>query len=293
MMYFNLAIVIFLFIVRRSQGSLQDTAEVLYNFNYEFKSWVDNDFYSSDPTWQRRCSNILKTELTSPSQFGQDIFTFLNLFKMYAMTGKRGFYVESGANDATSLSNTLFYDKCLGWDGLCIEPNPIYANGFKKRSCTYVPKCISSETKVMYLSNKGTTSEVSNVSTGNIQIECATLNEIMDFYRPDIKTIDLWSLDVEGYEMTVLKSVDLGQLNINALIIEDFWLTNRNLNYFMTTHNYILFQQMNIDSLFLSHDFFNKVFNHKEHKHYIPGFRHYWKKMSKYRNRVRSKLAPC
>ena len=42
------------------------------------------------------------------------------------MNGKRGVYVDSGANSAVSLSNTYFYDKCLGWEGLCVEPLPQY-----------------------------------------------------------------------------------------------------------------------------------------------------------------------
>lgn len=39
------------------------------------------------------------------------------------MTGRKGFYVEAGANDPLYLSTSLFFDKCLGWDGLCVEPN--------------------------------------------------------------------------------------------------------------------------------------------------------------------------
>ena len=55
-------------------------------------------------------------------QHSQDIFLFHNLYKYWPMTGRKGFYVESGANDALYLSTSLFFDKCLGWDGLCVEP---------------------------------------------------------------------------------------------------------------------------------------------------------------------------
>jgi hypothetical protein len=33
-------------------------------------------------------------------QHSQDIFLFQNLYKYWPMTGRKGFYVESGANDA-------------------------------------------------------------------------------------------------------------------------------------------------------------------------------------------------
>lgn len=56
-------------------------------------------------------------------QANQDIFLFQNLFRHWPMTGRKGFYVEAGANDPLYLSTSLFFDKCLGWDGLCVEPN--------------------------------------------------------------------------------------------------------------------------------------------------------------------------
>ena len=65
-------------------------------------------------------------------------------FNSHAARGLRGFYVDSGANDWQLLSNTLFYDKCLGWGGLCLEPDPQYAAGLaRRRSCTFFPECIS------------------------------------------------------------------------------------------------------------------------------------------------------
>lgn len=37
---------------------------------------------------------------------------------------KGGFFVEVGAVDGEYLSNTLYFEKELGWTGLLIEPNP-------------------------------------------------------------------------------------------------------------------------------------------------------------------------
>ena len=71
---------------------------------------------------------MLKTKTPTKdigSQFGQDLFTFFNYFKYWPMNGKKGFYVDSGANGAVMFSNTYFYDKCLGWTGLCVEPMPV------------------------------------------------------------------------------------------------------------------------------------------------------------------------
>ena len=53
------------------------------------------------------------------SQDGQDIFLTQELFK-----GKTdGIYVDIGANDGVTLSNTKLLED-LGWEGTCIEPIP-------------------------------------------------------------------------------------------------------------------------------------------------------------------------
>ena len=49
-------------------------------------------------------------------------------------------YADVAANHFKRISNTYFYDRCLGWRGLCVEPNPRYhADLREKRSCELVP----------------------------------------------------------------------------------------------------------------------------------------------------------
>ena len=59
-----------------------------------------------------RVPPVSKCMYPKGSQFGQDMFTFHNFFKEMTLAGEKGFYIDSGANDATVLSNTLFYDVC-------------------------------------------------------------------------------------------------------------------------------------------------------------------------------------
>jgi Methyltransferase FkbM domain len=40
------------------------------------------------------------------------------------LTIRRGFFVEVGANDGVSQSNTAYYERYLGWQGILIEPVP-------------------------------------------------------------------------------------------------------------------------------------------------------------------------
>ena len=64
------------------------------------------------------------------SQNGQDKYLFS------LMRNKKGFFVELGACDGVLFSNSHYFEKELGWNGILIEPNPIYWEDLKKnRSC--------------------------------------------------------------------------------------------------------------------------------------------------------------
>ena len=53
-------------------------------------------------------------------------------------------YVDIGANTAETLSNTYFFDRCLGWSGICVEPQRQYhASLLTRRTCDLVPTCVS------------------------------------------------------------------------------------------------------------------------------------------------------
>jgi len=56
----------------------------------------------------------------SYSEWGEDVFILRNFF-----FGKRkGVYVEAGAIDGVSLSNTKLFEETFGWTGVLVEPNP-------------------------------------------------------------------------------------------------------------------------------------------------------------------------
>ena len=43
--------------------------------------------------------------------------------------GKRGFFIEAGAHNGYDISNTLYLEKVLRWDGILVEPNPDALDG--------------------------------------------------------------------------------------------------------------------------------------------------------------------
>ncbi len=214
-----------------------------------FKSWVET-YKSPNPKHQTYCHNILKTTRGSSSQFEQDVFLFMNLFKYWPMEGKRGVYVDSGANDAKFLSNTYFFDVCLGWAGLCIEPMTEYHDGIRReRTCTLIPECISSKSSVLKMKRLEALSEISE--QGEFSVQCNTLKSMLSTHK--IESVDLWSLDVEGYEMQTLKAI--GDVPISVILVESFWISAKMLDLHLTRKGFIKYHEMAIDSLFVNRSF--------------------------------------
>ena len=56
---------------------------------------------------------------------------------------KDGVFVDIGAHDGVLLSNTYFFEKHLGWKGICIEPIPEIFNQLKANRKPYVFKAAS------------------------------------------------------------------------------------------------------------------------------------------------------
>ena len=62
---------------------------------------------------------LQKKQNEDVSQYGQSSFVDEQLQKI-----ENGFFVECGAADGVSLSNTLFFEQARNWTGLLIEANP-------------------------------------------------------------------------------------------------------------------------------------------------------------------------
>ena len=73
------------------------------------------------------------------------------------------------------ISNTLFFDKCLGWRGVCFEPQTRYHGWIRRtRGCTLVPSCVlGSESVVSFEGVKGGSAAVKEAKKGaNGAMQC-------------------------------------------------------------------------------------------------------------------------
>ncbi len=155
---------------------------------------------------------------------------------------ENGFYVEVGANDGRSFSNTYVLEKTKNWSGILIEPimhkhfeSRLYRDASRNRFV--YGACVdfdypNSNVK-MYFSNLMTTSEKGNskdwAEAGSIFLNAG--ETVLPFWAPaillsnvlsdaDIRIVDFLSIDVEGAELSVLNGIDFNKFQIDLILIE-------------------------------------------------------------------------
>ncbi len=153
---------------------------------------------------------------------------------------REGVFVEAGANDGRNQSNTLFYEKRYGWRGLLVEPIPELAEQCRRnrRKCVVENYALVSfdydlpTVEMTYCGLMSTVrgalateqehiqrgSEIQNIEPRELSVPAITLTELL--VRHDFEQIDFMSLDVEGYELSVLQGLDMDRFCPDLLLIE-------------------------------------------------------------------------
>ena len=110
--------------------------------NFKITSNLPNSFYlysKLSNKYKKKVFNLLEK---SKSQLAQDIFVVANTTHK-----KNNFFVEFGATDGITISNTYLLEKELNWKGILIEPASIWHKDLEKnRKCIIDKRCIYSET---------------------------------------------------------------------------------------------------------------------------------------------------
>ena len=163
-----------------------------------------------------------------------------------------GFYIECGANDGVDQSNTWYFEKYKNWHGLLIEAHPkIFKELKKNRSKKNIlaNNFLVSNNYKSRIINITNNDLMSKFSFDNKEIFCAqaiTLTQILE--KNNIpKLIDLFSLDVEGYEFEVLKGIDFNNYKFKYFLIET--------NKFDKLNNYLISKKYKFIDKLSNHDY--------------------------------------
>ena len=167
--------------------------------------------------------------MDSPAQLYQDLFV---LFKLESKSS--GYFVEFGAGDGISLSNTLLLEKRFGWTGILAEPARRWHQALaNNRNCIIDTRCVWSETGKIVEFLEAEEAELSTIRgyetrdrhriarerNTSYPVETVSLNDLLDFHDAP-KDIDYVSVDTEGSEFDVLKAFDFGRHRIKIFTIE-------------------------------------------------------------------------
>jgi FkbM family methyltransferase len=182
-----------------------------------------------------------------------------------------GFFVELGANDGLNQSNTYYFEKFKGWNGVLVERSPHnFLRLLSNRSASnsmFCNACVSFEFKddfvgVVYSnlmsSSLNLESDIENpfhhADSGKAFLEktdqiftfgavAKTLNQILIESNAPLR-IDLLSLDVEGAEIEVLKGIDHSLYRFSFICIEvrDF----EKMNGYLSAVGYKLVERLSV-----------------------------------------------
>lgn len=173
------------------------------------------------------------------SQIQQDQYFVENICKFKP----NGTFVEIGGYDGIVGSNTYFLEKYLNWDGIVVECNPFIVEKCRSnRNCIVVDKAIyeKSNEKIKFTipcgkdikdgiqQLCGLTNHIrennfkdfkhSYAKTKEIYVDTKNINDLLK--ENNINVIDYMSIDIEGYELNVLKTIDFNVYKIMYIGVE-------------------------------------------------------------------------
>jgi FkbM family methyltransferase len=203
----------------------------------------------------------------SKSQLLQDIFVLAALRER-----RGGFFVEFGASDGISLSNTYMLEKEFGWSGILSEPNRTFTPKLaaNRPLCAVDSRCVWSATGETVSFTE--TTEHPGLSTVTQFAECdfhdrsqavcypvetVSLGDLLVQHNAP-QEIDYLSIDTEGSELTILRAFDFSRSRFNVITVEhNFAESARDgIHALLTSHRYtrVLTEFSSIDDWYIIDD---------------------------------------
>ena len=152
------------------------------------------------------------------SQVGQDKWVC-----EYFKYKREGFFVDIGAADGVDLSNTLYLEKELGWNGICIEAlKENFDKLVKNRTVICEHKAAYHKAKTVYFlgdGNDGLGGYIAGPNNYTEMVEAVRIEDILKAHNAP-KIIDYISLDIEGKEVQALMGFPFNEYEVILWTIE-------------------------------------------------------------------------
>ena len=212
------------------------------------------------------------------SQDNQDKYLEENIFKGHT----NGIFVDVGAHDGVSINNTLYFEKYNNWTGINVEPiKTVYDKLVINRPNSININCAvcNNDGETDFFCNTGYTEMISGIKdnfdqrhlmrllyenhimgsrTNIIKVQTKKLETIFD--ENNISYVNYLSIDVEGAELEVIKSINFDKVFIDVIEFENNYDdVSVPIVKYLEDKNYVVFHK-NMD-IFMIHK--NSIFYKK------------------------------
>jgi len=188
------------------------------------------------------------------------------------LNGKRdGVFVDVGAHDGVSFSNTFFFEIHRGWTGVCFEPNPsVFERLVINRRCVCENVGVSTAPGTLrYLSITGGCEMLSGFLNSyapehlkrierefkacggtrrEIDVPVVGLTQYLE--EKGITRVDYLSIDTEGGELQLLEALDFARIDIRIIGVENNY-DDRRLRGVMASNGFALHATMECDEIYV------------------------------------------
>jgi len=156
---------------------------------------------------------------------------------------ENGIFIDIGCNHYKSGNNTYFFEKNRNWKGICIDPidysqsyqehrpNSIFVHGaltnYKNLENIEIRQAgVLSSVSSLCCERHKKRCEIENFNVEKTIVPNLDFNKILEKYNTP-RNIDYVSIDTEGAELEIIKSIDFKKWNISLFTIEfngaDYW----------------------------------------------------------------------
>ena len=161
---------------------------------------------------------------------------------------ENGVFIELGANYGITESNTAFFEKYRKWKGILVEPSLKGYNKcklYRPNSLCFNFACVSNDFKEEFIYGDFQDNHPMASVNGKrlnrsilTKVKTSTLEKNID--SCDFKEIHLLSLDTGGYELNILKGINLDKYRPKYMLIEIYTKDYNDIIDFLNNNKYKL-----------------------------------------------------
>ena len=194
---------------------------------------------------------------------------------------RSGIFVDIGAARPDYLSISALY-RSMGWRVIAIEPNPVFCDLHRQKgyevlqyACgdhdednvdffvvdSHGAQYANGEVSYESFSSLGIKDSYAalkhNLDKRKIQVNLRRLDTILKTHAPDVEHLDILSVDVEGWELEVLRGLSTEKYRPQVMVIENLFNAKEYRDY-MKSIGYILWRRVRPNDVYVRSELINR-----------------------------------